>query len=122
MVAAALSKFLPSPLSRQAISRTPRLIVASTVSSHRSSGVVVPSPGECHRRRQSRTRPLIVSTVTSCRPLLRLAWPVPGSFGGEKSGFRRIESHLQARLEGVLAKVGEQVADLFLAARDDLSR
>ena len=33
-LAAALSKFLPSPLSRQAISRTPRLIVLSKVSSH----------------------------------------------------------------------------------------
>ena len=95
-LAAALSKFLPSPLSRQAISRTPRLIVLSTVSSHRSSGVVVPSSGEYHRRRQSWTRPLIVSTVKSCRPLLRLVLPVLGSFGGGKSGFRRIDSHLQA--------------------------
>src|SRR5271157_3044419 len=81
---AALSKFLPSPFRRQAISRTPRLIVLSTVSSHWSSGVVVPSFGEYHRRLQSCTRPLIVSTVKSCRPLLRLVLPVVGSFGGGK--------------------------------------
>src|SRR5205085_10185036 len=112
----------PSPLRRQAISRTPRLIVASTVSSQESSGVVVPSPGQCQRRRRSRTRPLIVSTVKSCRPLLRLVLPVVGSFGGGKSGFRRIDSHLQTRLEGLLAQVREEVADLFFTPRDDLSR
>src|SRR3954468_19543891 len=119
MVAAALSKFLPSPLSRQAISRTPRLIVASTVSSHWSSGVVVPSPGECHRRRQSRTRPLIVSTVKSCRPLLRFFRPVLGSFGGGKSGFRRIESHLHAGLVGVSAAGRGTSAGPLLAPRGD---
>ena len=57
-LAAALSKFLPSPLSRQVISRTPRLIVLSRVSSHVSIEVDDPSPAECQRHRQSRTRPL----------------------------------------------------------------
>src|SRR3954463_15800488 len=97
-------------------------MVASMMSTHRSSGVVDPSCEECQRRRQSRTRPLIVSTVKSCRPLLRFFLPVFGSFGGGKSGFRRIHSHLQAFLEGLLAKLGEQVADLLFAARDDVSR
>jgi hypothetical protein len=44
------------------------------------------------------------------------------SFGGGESGFRRIHSHLQAFLEGLPAEVREEVADLFRAARDDLSR
>ena len=92
----------------------------STVSSHESSGVVDPSPAECQRHRQSRTRPLIVSTVKSCRPLFCLVFPVLGSFGGGKSGFRRIESHLQALLEGLLSQVREPVADLLLAAGDDI--
>ncbi len=74
----------------------------------------------CQRRRQSRTRPLIVSTVKSCRPLFCLVFPVLWSFGGGKSGFRRIESHLQALLEGLLSQVREQVADLFLTAGDDV--
>ena len=34
-----------------------------------ASGVIVPSRGEYHRRRQNWTRPLIVSTVKSCRLL-----------------------------------------------------
>jgi hypothetical protein len=46
---AALSKFLPSQLSRHAISHICRLIVVSTVSNRWSSGVVVPSPGEYQR-------------------------------------------------------------------------
>ena len=121
-LAAALSKFLPSPLSRQAISRTPRLMVPSAASSHRSRGAVVPSSGEYHRRRHSWTRPLIVSTVKSCRPLFRLVLPVCGSAGGGKSGFRRIDSHLHGRLIGLPAKAREEVADLLLAGRDDMPR
>src|SRR5262249_6378624 len=119
-LAAALSKFLPSALSRQAISRTPRLIVPSRASSHASSGVVVPSPGQYHRRRQIRTRPLTVKAVKSCGPLFCLVLAVFGSLGGGERGFRRIYPHLKAGLEGLLSQVCEEVADLFLAARDDL--
>src|SRR5271166_3472216 len=98
----------------------PRLIVPSTVSSHASSVVVDPSPAECQRRRQSRTQPLIVSTVNSCRPLLCLVFPVLWSFGGGKSGSRRIESHLQALLEGLQVQVCKRVADMLLTAGDDM--
>ena len=66
------------------------------------------------------TRPLIVSTVKSCRPLFRLVLPVCGSAGGGKSGFRRIDSHLHGRLVGLPAKAREEVADLLLAGRDDI--
>src|SRR5262245_52859691 len=97
-------------------------MVASAVSLHRSRGAVVPSPGESHRRRHSRTRPSTVSTVKSCRPLFRLVLPVCGSVGGGKSGFRRIDSHLQGRLVGLLSAAREEVADLLLAGRDDLPR
>jgi hypothetical protein len=49
-----------------------------------------------------------------------LGLPVAGSFGGGKSGFRRIHSHLQGLCEGLLSQPGEQVSDLFLATADDL--
>src|SRR5580704_15695362 len=44
-----------------------------------------------------------------------------GSFGGGKSGFRRIHAHLQGLLKGLLPQLGEQVADLFFTAVDDLA-
>jgi hypothetical protein len=47
---------------------------------------------------------------------------VAGSFGGGKSGFRRIESHLLCHLVGDSPQVSEGVADLLLAAGDDLPR
>jgi hypothetical protein len=58
-------------------------------------------------------RPLIVSTLNSCRPLSRLGLPLLGSFGGGKSGFRRIDSHLQGRLVDLAFEVREPVADLL---------
>src|SRR4051812_39578061 len=57
-----------------------------------------------------------------CPPFFCLPFPVVWSVGGEKSAFRRIDPHLQTRLERLVAKVREQVADLFLAPRDDVPR
>jgi hypothetical protein len=91
----------------------------SEISNYESSGVVVPSLGECHRRRRIQTRPLTVKTVKSCRPLFRLVLPVVASFGGGKSGFGCIYPHLQGTLEGLLSQVLEEIADLLLAARDN---
>lgn len=42
-------------------------------------------------------------------------------FGGGKRGLSRIDSHLQSRFGGTLSPSGEEVADLALAAGDDLA-
>ncbi len=60
--------------------------------------------------------------MKSWRPLLHLIFPVSESFGGGKSGFRRINSHLQTFLIGSSPKIRKQVAHLFFASRDDVPR
>src|SRR6476660_5533961 len=42
-------------------------------------------------------------------------------FGGGKSGFRRIHAHLKSDFESLLSESGEQIPNLALAARDNLT-
>jgi hypothetical protein len=62
-LAAAFSKLLAFWFSRQASSRTARLIVASAVSRAASIGVVLPSVGLYQRTRRKTIRPLEVKTL-----------------------------------------------------------
>src|ERR1700682_1716047 len=82
---------------------------------------MLPTPLPCQRIRFSHPRPLIVNTEYSCRPLLRRFLPVWECFGGGKSGFRRIDPHLQAHLEGLLAEVSEEVPHRLFAACNDVT-
>src|SRR5690242_19485650 len=66
-------------------------------------------------------RPLTVAGLRSCRPLPWRRLPICGWSGGGKSRFRGVESELHSGLIGGLPEVGEQVADLFLAAVNDPS-
>src|SRR5947208_1986617 len=66
-------------------------------------------------------RPLTVAGLRSSRPLSWRRLPVCACSGGGKSRFRGVESELHSGLIGGLSEVGEQVADLFLAAVKDLA-
>ena len=121
-LAAALSKFLPSPLSRQAISRTPRLIVLSSGVQPRVQrrgrpfvrGMPTPPP-EPHpavdRQHGEVLPPLIALGLARGRVLRR---------GEKRLPPHRLASAPPSRRR--LSKVREEVADLFLAAGDDLPR
>src|SRR5205823_4615131 len=85
-----------------------------------SAGVRPPVAGLYQRVRHSSTRSLAVRTLRGSRPLLFRRRP-SGARGGGESRFRGIDLHLQGRLEGVAAEVGEQVADLVLTLVDDLA-
>src|SRR5437763_17159985 len=66
-------------------------------------------------------RPLTVAGLRSSRPLSWRRLPVCGCSGGGKSRFRGVESELHSGLIGGRPEGGEQVADLFLAAVNDLA-
>ena len=58
-----------------------------------------------HQRRITQMRPLMVSIVLICRPLLARRLPVLGWCGGGKSGFRRVHAHLDGSFKSLAAEL-----------------
>ena len=96
--------------------------MAPSRDSTRSTGASLPSADECHHLRNRLTRPLTVSTVVRCCPLLCFLFPDFASTGGGKSGFRRCNSLLKCCLKKLSPQLARDVPHGLLAGRNQRSR
>src|SRR5208283_1823446 len=118
--AAARTKLVADKFTRQAISKTPGVMVVPLRSRIASAGATLPICGPYHQRRTILISPLTVRTSCDCRPLFANRLPVVGWCGGGKSGFRRIDPLLQGALKDFPPHLRAQVAHLLFTAGDPL--
>ena len=119
--AAARTKLVADKFTRQAISKTPGVIVAPLRSRIASAGATLPICGPCHQRRTILISPLMVRTCATAGLYSPAACPSSDGAEGGKAASAASTRFCTARSKTLRRISARKVAHLFFAAGDPLA-